>query len=121
MDAAFCGAALTEALARYGKPEIFNTDQGSRVTGSDFACILATARIEISMDVRFMDNVFQDLAQDRAAVRRTRTSLSMVTPMAVPPKTASPWGWNSPKAAAFVGRLHRALASGAWGDRPKMP
>lgn len=42
MDAAFCGAALKEALARDGKPAIFNTDQGSRFIGSDIAGILAT-------------------------------------------------------------------------------
>jgi len=35
---------------------------------------------------------------------RTRPSLSRATPMDVPPRTASPWGWNSPKAAAFIGR-----------------
>ena len=35
MDAAFCVEALTEALANYGTPEIFNTDQGSQFTSSD--------------------------------------------------------------------------------------
>jgi putative transposase len=45
---------------RYGKPEIFNTDQGSQFTGSDFTSTLETAGIKISMDGRgrWMDNVF---------------------------------------------------------------
>jgi hypothetical protein len=43
MDAAFCVAALEEALARQGKPEIFNTDQGSQFTGSDFTSVLIVA------------------------------------------------------------------------------
>ena len=36
MDASFCLAALEDALVRYGKPEIFNTDQGSQFTGAAF-------------------------------------------------------------------------------------
>src|SRR6476620_884454 len=41
MEAAFCVDALEEALARYGKPEIFNTDQGSQFTGTAFTSMLA--------------------------------------------------------------------------------
>jgi putative transposase len=60
MDASFCVEALKEALAAYGKPEIFNTDQGSQFTGSDFTGTLEAAGIKISMDGRgrWMDNVF---------------------------------------------------------------
>ena len=60
MDAAFCTAALEEALARFGKPDIFNTDQGSQFTSAAFTGILARAEIRISMDGRgcWMDNVF---------------------------------------------------------------
>src|SRR5271157_3896161 len=60
MDASFCVAALEEALARYGKPEIFNTDQGSQFTGSAFTGVLIEAGVRISMDGRgrWMDNVF---------------------------------------------------------------
>ena len=60
MDASFCVAALEEALAKYGKPEIFNTDQGSQFTGADFTGVLLRAGIRISMDGRgrWMDNVF---------------------------------------------------------------
>ena len=60
MDASFCVAALEEALARYGKPEIFNTDQGSQFTSADFTDVLIEAGVRISMDGRgrWMDNVF---------------------------------------------------------------
>jgi transposase InsO family protein len=52
--------ALDEALARFGKPEIFNTDQGSQFTSAAFTGRLAGAGIRISMDGRgrWMDNVF---------------------------------------------------------------
>jgi putative transposase len=60
MDASFCVSALEEALARFGKPEIFNTDQGSQFTSAPFVDTLAAAQIRISMDGRgrWMDNVF---------------------------------------------------------------
>ena len=60
MEASFCVSALEEALARFGKPEIFNTDQGSQFTSADFVGTLAAAQIRISMDGRgrWMDNVF---------------------------------------------------------------
>ena len=60
MEADFCVAALEEALERYGKPEIFNTDQGSQFTSLDFTDTLQEAKVRISMDGkgRWMDNVF---------------------------------------------------------------
>ncbi len=60
MDAGFCVEALNEALERYGKPEIFNTDQGSQFTSYDFTGVLKAAEITISMDGRgrCMDNIF---------------------------------------------------------------
>ena len=60
MDTSFCLAALDEALARFGKPGIFNTDQGSQFTSAAFTGALAAADIRISMDGRgrWMDNVF---------------------------------------------------------------
>ena len=60
MDADFCVAALEEAIACFGKPEIFNTDQGSQFTGVAFTNALKDADIRISMDGRgrWMDNVF---------------------------------------------------------------
>ena len=59
MEADFCVAALEEALDRYGKPEIFNTDQGSQFTSDDFTGALKSANIRISMDGkgRWIDNV----------------------------------------------------------------
>lgn len=59
MDADFCVEALEEALARYGTPEIFNTDQGSQFTSDAFTTALKDAGIRISMDGkgRWMDNV----------------------------------------------------------------
>src|SRR5579864_8876747 len=60
MDVSFCVSALEEALARFGTPEIFNTDQGSQFTSAAFTGVLAAAGIRISMDCRgrWMDNVF---------------------------------------------------------------
>ena len=60
LDADFCIEALEDALARHGRPEIFNTDQGSQFTSSGFTDILLAAEIAISMDGkgRFMDNIF---------------------------------------------------------------
>ena len=60
MDADFCVAALEEALARFGRPEIFNTDQGSQFTSLAFTSVLRDAEVRISMDGRgrWMDNVF---------------------------------------------------------------
>lgn len=60
MDIDFCLEALHEALARHGKPEIFNTDQGSQFTSPRFTKVLIDAGIRVSMDGRgcWMDNVF---------------------------------------------------------------
>ena len=60
LDSDFCTEALEEALARYGRPEIFNTDQGCQFTSDDFTSVLKKAGVQISMDGkgRWMDNVF---------------------------------------------------------------
>lgn len=60
MDTSFCVEALHEAINRYGRPEIFNTDQGAQFTSDDFTSALKDADIKISMDGkgRWMDNVF---------------------------------------------------------------
>lgn len=59
LDARFCVEALEEALQTYGKPEIFNTDQGAQYTSEDFTKVLKEHKIQISMDGkgRWMDNV----------------------------------------------------------------
>ena len=60
MDTGFCVMALEDALARFGRPDMFNTDQGSQFTSFDFTAVLKDAEIRISMDGRgrWMDNVF---------------------------------------------------------------
>ncbi|WP_370671609.1 MULTISPECIES: IS3 family transposase, partial [Gammaproteobacteria] len=60
MEAAFCIEAVEEALARHGRPEIFNTDQGSQFTSIDFTAVLKRSQIAISMDGKgaWRDNVF---------------------------------------------------------------
>jgi putative transposase len=60
MDTRFCVEALEEALARHGKPKIFNTDQGAQFTSAAFTGKLEAAGVAISMDGRgrFMDNIF---------------------------------------------------------------
>jgi putative transposase len=60
MDTSFCLAALDEALVRYGRPKIFNTDQGAQFTSAAFTGKLEAAGVAISMDGRgrFMDNIF---------------------------------------------------------------
>jgi putative transposase len=60
MDVSFCVSALEEALARFGRPAIFNTDQGSQFTSAAFTGTLIAAGVRVSMDGRgrWMDNVF---------------------------------------------------------------
>ena len=60
MEAAFCVEALEESLARHGKPDIFNTDQGSQFSSIDFTSVLTKAGVSISMDGKgaWRDNVF---------------------------------------------------------------
>ena len=58
MEADFCVEALKEAIAKYGKPEIMNSDQGSQFTGFEWTQALKDAGIQISMDGkgRWIDN-----------------------------------------------------------------
>lgn len=60
LDGSFCREALNGAIDRYGRPEIFNTDQGSQFTADAFTSILSSHGIAISMDGRgrAIDNVF---------------------------------------------------------------
>ena len=60
LDTAFCVEAVEEALGRYGRPEIFNTDQGCQFTSAAFTGLLQAHGIRISMDGRgrWLDNVF---------------------------------------------------------------
>ena len=76
-DRAFCREALQEALARYGRPEIFTTDQGSQFTSREFTEVLEQAGVAISMDGkgRWMDNVFIE----RPLALSSNTSVSICT------------------------------------------
>jgi putative transposase len=60
LGAEFCVEALEQALSQYGRPEIFNTDQGSQCTSDDFTDTLKRHAITISMDGKgsYMDNIF---------------------------------------------------------------
>lgn len=60
LDSAFCIAAVEEAIARHGPPEIFNTDQGAQFTSAAFTGLLLDRGIRISMDGRgcWRDNIF---------------------------------------------------------------
>ena len=59
LEAGFCAEALTEALER-GRPEVFNTDQGSQFTSQEFTQVLQDRGVKISMDGkgRYQDNIF---------------------------------------------------------------
>lgn len=60
MDVEFCLEALEEVLGRFGRPEIFNTDQGNQFTSPRFTGVLLAAGLRVSMAgrERWMDNVF---------------------------------------------------------------
>ena len=60
LDAGFFVEVLEEVIARYGKPEIMNADQGSQYTGAAWITTLTKADIKISMDGRgrYLDNIF---------------------------------------------------------------
>jgi putative transposase len=60
MEAEFCVEALTEAIQRFGVPEIMNTDQGSQFTSFAWTDLLRGAGVRISMDGkgRYLDNIF---------------------------------------------------------------
>ena len=87
LDAGFCVEALAEALDCYGRPEIFNTDQGSQFTSFEFTAVVKNAAVAISMDGRgrCMDNIFIERlwrSLKYEAVYRTSS------PTASPPKKA---------------------------------
>ena len=59
LETGFCAEALAEALAR-GRPEVFNTDQGSQFSSREFTQVLQDRGVKISMDGkgRYSDNIF---------------------------------------------------------------
>jgi len=60
LDSDFCVEAVSEAISRYGKPQIFNTDQGAQFTAAAFTDVLSSHCVRISMDGRgrVQDNIF---------------------------------------------------------------
>ena len=60
LEADFCIEALREAIAKYGAPDVFNTDQGTQFTSQEFISVLVSNNISISMDGRgrCLDNIF---------------------------------------------------------------
>jgi transposase-like protein len=76
LDADFCIEALEEALARFGKPDIFNTDQGSQFTSIAFTGVLERGKIAISIDVRgcWRDNVLLSAFGARSNTRRSTST-----------------------------------------------
>ena len=60
LETDFCVEALEEAIKRYGKPDIFNTDQGAQFTSKEFTGVLSNNDVAISMDGRgrCQDNIF---------------------------------------------------------------
>jgi putative transposase len=60
LETRFCLEALREAMERYGRPEIFNTDQGAQFTSEDFTSVLLEHGVKVSMDGRgrCLDNIF---------------------------------------------------------------
>lgn len=60
MDSSFCVSALESAFRRFGRPEIFNTDQGSQYISSEFTSAVLDNDVLISMDGKrgYIDNIF---------------------------------------------------------------
>ena len=94
LDARFCTDALTEALERYGRPQIFNTDQGSQFTSLQFTATLKDAGVAISMDGRgrCMDNIFIERLWRSLKYEAVYCTSS---PTASPPKRPLPSGSTS--------------------------
>ena len=106
MEAAFCVEALEDALARHGKPEIFNTDQGSQFTGEAFTGVLIKNGIAISMDGKgaWRDNVF---VERLGAALNTRRSISRPTTASARPALRS----AAISTSITAGDLTRALTA----------
>ena len=106
LDASFCVEVLEQAIAKYDKPQIMNTDQGSQYTGTDWITTLTSAEIKISMDGRrhYLDNIlierlWRHLKQEAVYLLRFRTAFkqsgslmtgsAFTTPNALTPRSTS--------------------------------
>ena len=82
IEAAFCVETLEEAMVKHGKPEIFNTDQGSQFTGAAFTGLLIKNGIAISMDGKgaWRDNVFVERLWRNVKYRRCISGPTIACP-----------------------------------------
>ena len=93
MDTAFCVSALEEALARFGKPEIFNTDQGSQFTSAVFTGTLAAAEIRYQW-TGAVAGWTTSLSSGCGAASNTRRSTSTLMRQWPKPRPALASGWT---------------------------
>jgi len=115
MEAEFCVEALEEALAKQGKPEIFNTDQGSQFTSVAFTGVLTKAGVAISMDGKgaWRDNVFVErlwrtikyeevYLKAYDSVAEARASISLYLAFYNSGRPHSSLDWRTPDEAYFI-------------------
>jgi putative transposase len=124
MDAGFCVEALNEALARYGRPGIFNTDQGSQFTSIEFTTVLKDAGVAISMDGRgrCMDNIF--IERLWRSLKYEAVYLHELTDGFVAERVIGEWigFYNQVRPHSAHGGLPpEAVARRSAGDRPSNP
>jgi integrase-like protein len=101
LGADFCVEALEEALSRYGRPEIFNTDQGSQFTSDDFIGTLKRHEVMISMDGKSLPSRKRGAgawttfsSNGCGAASNMRRSTSMLMRMWPKPRRVLAPGWN---------------------------
>jgi putative transposase len=120
MDVSFCVAALEEALAKYGRPEIFNTDQGGQITSAAFTGALADAGSR-SPWMAAVVGWTTSSSSGCGGLSSMRTSISRAMPTAARPRQESQTGSPSTTVVAFI--RHSAIArrwrSGTNGCRPR--
>ena len=121
MDAGFCAEALGDALARYGQPEIFNTDQGSQFTSLDFTGVLKNASIRISMDGRgrCMDNIFIERLwrhQNHGSAQRPQShdqNADSYPAIVKPPETLITWPVTNAASSLAKNAMTPGISSGS--------
>ena len=117
----FCVAALEEALARLGRPEIFNADQGSQFTSFAFTTVLREVGVRISMDGRgrWMDNVFierlwRSLKYECVYLNAFETGSELRAGL-------GRWITYLQRPATALGSLRAKPGGGLWADRRFVP
>ena len=104
LEADFCIEAVEEALAQHGAPEIFNTDQGSQFTSTDFIKVLASREIKISMDGKGRGETMSSSSVS-GGPSNTRRSICGPTPASQRPAPLSAAIWASTTPDALIHRL----------------